>query len=174
MPTTVSLPLLDRVQIASPCTARWDDMTGDDRTRHCAECRLNVHNISAMTRDEAERFLQQAGAGRVCVRLYRRPDGTILTQDCPVGVARLRAAARKALVRVAALIGLVSASGIAAAATSNTSWGSRVRLRAIRPFSIVCDWVAPQAAPPPMVGKCIMGDVAPIRPAPTPPSKGPR
>ena len=78
--------LLDVIQIASPCHVSWDEMTGDDRIRHCAHCKLHVYNLAAMTANEAEDLLQaQHANGRVCVRLYRRPDGTILTQDCPVG-----------------------------------------------------------------------------------------
>ena len=173
MPDTIHLPLLDRIDIATPCHARWDDMTGDERTRHCADCNLKVHNISALSRDDAEAFLRASiGGERLCVRLYRRADGTIITQDCPVGLAKVRAAARRALVRAAALIGLVGATGVAAAATSTMPFGERLRLRALRPFSIVCDWVAPQAAPvvPPMMGKISMGAVAPLPPPPTPPA----
>src|SRR5690348_11198318 len=48
------LPLLDRIQIASPCEASWDAMNGDDRVRFCGLCEKNVYNLSAMTRDEAE------------------------------------------------------------------------------------------------------------------------
>ena len=32
---TQSLNLLDRVRIASPCSASWSDMAGDDRVRFC-------------------------------------------------------------------------------------------------------------------------------------------
>jgi hypothetical protein len=77
---------LDDVRIATPCPASWADMSGDDRKRQCAECRLNVYNLSAMTRAEATAFLEQS-EGRVCVRFYRRIDGTVLTSDCPVGLA---------------------------------------------------------------------------------------
>jgi hypothetical protein len=147
--TTISLPLLDRVDVASPCHARWEDMTGDERIRHCAECNLKVHNISALSRDDAEALLRASAGDRLCIRLFRRTDGTILTQDCPTGVAALRAKARRALVRVAALLGLIGAAGVAAASTSRSTWGDRVRLRALRPFSVVCEWIAPTAAPPP-------------------------
>src|SRR4051812_47184360 len=41
-----SLPLLDRITIASPCTASWDDMAGDDRVRFCASCQKDVYNLS--------------------------------------------------------------------------------------------------------------------------------
>ena len=30
------LPLLARIRVATPCTADWNAMTGDDRVRHCA------------------------------------------------------------------------------------------------------------------------------------------
>lgn len=146
-------------------------MSGDDRVRHCAECHLNVHNISSLSRDDAESLLQASVGKRLCIRLYRRADGTILTQDCPVGLARIRATARRTVMRVAALLGLIGAAGIAAAATSQSSWGDRMRLRALRPFSIVCDWIAPQAASaPPMMGKISMGAIAVPPPPPTPPT----
>ena len=75
---------LDDVRIASPCRSDWDSMYGDDRRRFCAECKLNVYNLSGMTRDEAEQLVLNS-EGRLCVRFFRRKDGTILTQDCPVG-----------------------------------------------------------------------------------------
>src|SRR6185369_12364832 len=79
---------LDTVRIASPCSADWDAMQGDDRVRFCGECRKNVYNLSALTRQAAEELLvREAGA---CVQIYRRGDGTVLTTDCPVGRLRLR------------------------------------------------------------------------------------
>jgi hypothetical protein len=76
---------LDRARVASPCPANWENMTGDDRVRFCQECQLQVYNISEMTRGQAEALIAQA-EGRICARLYRRADGTILTKDCPVGL----------------------------------------------------------------------------------------
>lgn len=75
---------LDNLRVASPCPANWDVMYGNERKRFCASCKLNVYNLSAMTKADAERFLINS-EGRVCVRYYRRADGTILTQNCPVG-----------------------------------------------------------------------------------------
>lgn len=80
---------LDKIRIASPCGANWNEMLGDDRKRHCAECRLNVYNLSDMTRPEAESFLINS-EGRICLRVYRRADGTVITRDCPVGFAKLK------------------------------------------------------------------------------------
>jgi hypothetical protein len=84
-----ALPLLDSVTIASPCTASWDEMIGDDRARFCTHCQKDVFNLSALPREEAETFLRER-TSEVCVRLYKRADGTVLTSDCPVGVKRKR------------------------------------------------------------------------------------
>ena len=107
-----TLPLLDTVQIASPCTASWDEMIGDDRARFCTHCQKDVFNLSAMPKDEAESFIQTRTA-EVCVRLYKRTDGMVLTSDCPVGVKRKRR--RKAM--VAAVGGGLLAAGAFLAAS---------------------------------------------------------
>jgi hypothetical protein len=83
------LPVLDDLRIAAPCSADWSSMLGDERVRFCGQCEKNVYNLSALTRAEAEALLV-AGEGKLCVRYYRRTDGTILTTDCPVGVKRRR------------------------------------------------------------------------------------
>jgi len=58
-------------------------MTGSEQVRHCAHCQQQVYNISAMGREAAEEFLQTSQDGRrLCVRFYRRPDGTVITRDC--------------------------------------------------------------------------------------------
>ncbi|HEX5050174.1 MAG TPA: hypothetical protein VFZ65_00250 [Planctomycetota bacterium] len=96
----MSNELLDGISIASPCSADWNRMQGDERRRFCASCKLHVHDLSGMTAAEATALLQQAGGGRVCVRFFRRADGTVLTRDCPVG---LRQKLRRAWARAAAL-----------------------------------------------------------------------
>lgn len=80
---------LNNIKIASPCSQDWDSMVGGDRRRYCGECRMNVYNLSGMTRSEAEDLLLNA-EGRLCVRYYRRADGTVLTKDCPVGWANVK------------------------------------------------------------------------------------
>jgi hypothetical protein len=73
---------LQNVRIASPCSANWEQMMGDDRVRFCAGCQMNVYNLSEMTRREAERLVASR-EGRLCVRYYQRADGTVLTRNCP-------------------------------------------------------------------------------------------
>ena len=50
---------------------------------------MNVYNLSGMSRTEAENLLMNS-EGRLCVRFYQRADGSVITQDCPVGWARLK------------------------------------------------------------------------------------
>lgn len=83
------LPVLPNIRVASPCTADWNQMTGDDRVRHCGTCDKDVFNLSAMTREEAEALVLEK-AGELCARYYQRKDGTILLADCTVGVAQKR------------------------------------------------------------------------------------
>lgn len=101
-----ALPLLDRIAIAAPCSARWSDMKGDDKVRFCGSCEKNVYDLSAMTRDEAEEKLQALESP--CVRFWRRTDGRVMTQDCPVGVRRKR-------MRLAAAIAVGSGLSMAVA-----------------------------------------------------------
>src|SRR5262245_22794664 len=88
---------LNDLRIASPCPALWAAMRGDSRVRFCDSCSKHVYDLSGLTAVEARSLVEEA-EGRVCVRLYRRRDGTVLTADCPVG---LRYAVRRRLLRLA-------------------------------------------------------------------------
>ena len=81
-------PLLAQVRVASPCSAKWEKMFGNEQVRHCTDCRKNVYNLTAMSRDDAEALLAANSNGEMCIRFYERADGTIMTADCPVGVER--------------------------------------------------------------------------------------
>jgi hypothetical protein len=94
---------LDVLHVASPCPVSWDAMPGDGRVRFCPQCRQHVYNLSAMNRAEAETLLAER-EGRVCVRFYRRADGTVLTSDCPVGLWAVR---RRLAVLAGAVAGLL-------------------------------------------------------------------
>ncbi|HEY6233422.1 MAG TPA: carboxypeptidase-like regulatory domain-containing protein [Pyrinomonadaceae bacterium] len=101
-------PNIDRLRIATPCPISWEQMRGSDQVRFCDHCRLNVYNISALSKLEAQTLITST-EGRICARLYRRADGTILTKDCPVGLRALRLRVSK---RVAATFAaIVSVAG---------------------------------------------------------------
>lgn len=91
--------ILDNLRVASPCPKLWSDMelTPEQSVRFCGDCKKNVYDVSKMSKAQAELVLQQAcaqqleGSGRsLCMQLYRRADGTIITDDCPVGLKRIR------------------------------------------------------------------------------------
>jgi hypothetical protein len=77
------LPVLEALRVSSPCRADWTRMAGDDRVRHCDDCKQYVYNLSAMTQAEALELIESLERAP-CVRYYERPDGTILFRDCAV------------------------------------------------------------------------------------------
>lgn len=101
--------LLRNVRVAAPCHESWDAMAGSDQVRSCERCQHKVYNLSELTEAEAEALLQSA-EGRLCMRFYRRADGTIMTKDCPVG-----STARRARRITQATAGVAAAVGTAAA-----------------------------------------------------------
>lgn len=115
---------LGRVRVAAPCEEDWGEMRGDERVRFCARCSLNVYNLSAMTRREAERLVVER-EGRLCVRFYRRKDGTILTRNCPTGLAKLkRRVSRAASATAAAAISFIAGVGVAPATKQSESYAA--------------------------------------------------
>jgi hypothetical protein len=73
-------------------------MKGDDRVRSCAACSRPVYNVAELTRREVcDLLARHEGKAAPCLRLYKRPDGTVVTRDC---FARLRAAARFTWLRI--------------------------------------------------------------------------
>jgi len=150
------LPMLDDIRVASPCHERWDAMTGDEQSRFCGSCKKNVYNLSAMTREAAE-ALVRSKEGHLCVRYFRRTDGTILTADCPVGVRRKR-------VQLVAAAGAVTALVAGAVGLAFAQMGSPVP-------TIATPTVAPRVAPPvtsahvpleEIQGQMVQGDMAPM------------
>lgn len=114
-PPQRSLPLLQRVYIASPCAVPWESMSGDERARVCASCDKTVYDVSQMTTAEAEALLRSKGTD-ACLRIFRRFDGTVLTADCPVGVAKKKRARRRN-----AVAGLLAATAAATTALAITA-----------------------------------------------------
>jgi Carboxypeptidase regulatory-like domain len=101
---------LNTLRVASPCSVGWDTMTGDERTRHCDACRLNVYNVAELTTAEVKDLVLKS-EGSICMRMYRRVDGTILTRDCPAGLRLVRRrAVRFAGATLATVLGLFSIS----------------------------------------------------------------
>lgn len=115
--------LLARVFIASPCSASWDAMDGTDRVRNCGDCSRKVFNLSDMSSSEAEEFLKANGTSQ-CLTFYRRKDGTIMTDDCPVGLRKIRNAARRVQQIAALFMGAWFSAVAATAQTHETNASS--------------------------------------------------
>ncbi len=94
---------LESLSIKSPCRVGFDKMEGDDRVRFCGDCKLNVYNLSGMTRMEAEELVATR-EGRLCVTFIRRFDGTIITKDCQTIVGRVKDSFRFVATFIAAIM----------------------------------------------------------------------
>jgi len=166
---------LDNVRVAAPCPANWESMYGNERVRFCGECQLNVYNLSEMSRAEAEQLISQA-EGRLCVRYYKRKDGSIISQNCPVGLRTLK----RRVSRIATAISSVLLSFLAGAGIDlirhRTTMGDmvttgamipkeRLRLETVGPPILL-----PPATPPP-VDELVLGKMVSIRPIKTKPRR---
>jgi hypothetical protein len=122
-------------ELANPCAASWADMKGDERVRHCGQCRKNVYNFAELTRDEIDALIVEH-EGSLCARFFLRADGTIKTKDCsrdlrlrPRGlVVALGAAAVAAGAVIAAGGALVEAHHVAPSVVYDPSMGETVFL----------------------------------------------
>ena len=137
---------LEELQIAKPCRADWDKMTGDERARFCGSCHKNVYDLSQMTREAAQQLIAEK-EGNVCVRLHRRPDGTVITSDCPVGIA---ATPRPLWWGAFALVALIG-SGLAGCASNAETMGDIAPVAAVGSQTVEKQPVAPvHVETPPM------------------------
>jgi hypothetical protein len=156
---------LEHIRIASPCHAAWDAMEGDDRVRFCGSCQKNVYNLSSMSRAEAEALVTDT-EGRICVRFYRRADGTVLTNDCPVGQRKRR---RRLAVLAVGASALAAAGGAFAMSARPAPPHHDLRMGAVAAM--------PPPHDPPMQGQIVMpvmGEPAPVLdPPPAPETPAP-
>ena len=144
---------LDILTVASPCEEDWEGMSERGLgTRHCGMCMQNVYDLSAMTRAEAETLAFES-TGKVCIRFYRRADGTVVTSDCaPIRHRALRRMAGAPLRAGGRLVGaclaLLAVLGVSRAAGFD-----------------VMDWVRSTSIgkaclPHDTMGEAMMGDMA--------------
>jgi hypothetical protein len=162
MQASTQIIALDSIEVANPCRADWSRMKGDERTRFCSTCAKNVYNLSGMSRTQAE-SLVRAKEGELCVRFYRRADGTVITDDCPVGLR----AVRRPLKWMTTTLAIVAAPLLTFAAVMT---GGRInaaqvmsQLRQSQPVNTIFDWLQPES---PLATIKIAGGMAPPAPQP--------
>jgi hypothetical protein len=152
------IPLLARIRVATPCTADWSQMTGDERVRHCAHCKKNVFNLSDMTREQAERLIIEKN-GDLCARYFQRKDGTILLADCSVGIRQKR----KTNVLAASAAMLLAGTGGVAGYLKLSHHEPMAKLEPVvdnQPMGLVTVEPIPPPSEPPPETREVMGDVA--------------
>lgn len=142
------LPVLPNIRVATPCSADWNAMIGDERVRACGACNKHVYNLSDMTRDEAEALILEK-EGRLCVRYFQRKDGTILLKDCTVGIAQKR----KRRLFAAGAAAVLAGGGFAAYRLTRPEPEKQIEPLmgevAIDPIPVPEQVAIPQEAPPP-------------------------
>ncbi len=118
---------LENLMIAAPCDVEWKDMVGNNQLRRCNACQLNVYNVKSLTSKELEELFQsdQARNGQLCMQLYRRADGTIITADCPRGLKKIRAFSGRLWRMVAAAIAVIVGSSPALADDNDKSTAAK-------------------------------------------------
>ena len=136
------ISLLDSIQIATPCSASWSAMKGDDRVRFCAQCSLHVYNVAAMSQEEAEKLIVETEY-RLCSKIYRRYDGTIIASNCPVA---LRAKRRSLVFGLLWLVFLAMAAVVSVVANTNRP-NIFYAVRNKEPFWRVGHWYSPPSPP---------------------------
>lgn len=101
---------INKLRVASPCSVGWENMSGGESKRFCDLCSLNVYNVSEMSTAEVQSLITKS-EGRICMRLYKRADGTVITKNCPVGLrAYQKRVARFAGAALATILGVFSVS----------------------------------------------------------------
>ena len=124
---------LNNLKVASPCSVDWNAMYGDNRKRFCGDCKLNVYNLSGMTRTEAENLIINT-EGRLCVKFYTRKDGSVITQDCPVGWAKVKQRTQIFVTAVASLLfTFLGAIGLVAALNKSKTLSAYIPIPFVTP-----------------------------------------
>jgi hypothetical protein len=71
---------LEQLHIPKPCDEPWEEMSGGDTARFCDKCQHDVHDLSAMTRREAEALLAREGSA-LCVRYVMRGEELVFAPE---------------------------------------------------------------------------------------------
>ena len=133
---------LNNITIPAPCTADWDSMIGNDQVRFCEHCTLEVHNLSLLTRNQAQRLVARS-KGRLCIRYHHDSTGRPIT--LPVRQKLRRIGRRVSRLAAGAFTATLSVTSAVAQDSANSQSGN---------------WIPPNATQPQVrwaVGSSIVG-----------------
>lgn len=145
-------PLRMRLRLVRGCDMRWENMVGDARVRHCGACDREVYDLTAMSADEVEAFVEARQHDLPCVQLHARPDGRY--QDGPCAPAERRHLTRAALAAAGlGLSGLLSVLASESRAEVPIARRPRADDIATHPFVEPIPEPCPWPAPEPTLGR---------------------
>jgi hypothetical protein len=96
-----------RVSFPKPCSEQWDAMRSEGCDRFCDRCEKTIHDLSQLTLEEAEELARSRDD--FCVRVLVGPGGVVQLKRSD---AR---SARRMVATIGASVGILAASGQAAA-----------------------------------------------------------
>lgn len=123
---------LNNLIIPSPCTADWNSMIGNDQVRFCEHCSLHVHNLSLLTRNQAERLVARAN-GRLCVRYDQDASGRPIT--LPIGQKLHRIGRRVSRIAAGAFTATLSVTSAVAQGSTSLQSGNPNKISATQTSS---------------------------------------
>jgi hypothetical protein len=135
---------LNNITIPAPCTADWDSMIGNDQVRFCEHCSLDVHNLSLLTRNQAQQLVTRS-KGRLCIRYHHDSTGRQIT--LPVAQKLHRIGRRVSRIAAGAFTATLSVTSAVAQNSANSQSGN---------------WIPPNATQPQArwtVGSSIVGTI---------------
>ncbi len=156
---------LEVLEIAEPCPADWNamSMVDGDRVRHCRHCAKNVYNISEMSREAAEELVASRcanatdGHESICVRMYKRADGTVTTADCK---GRWRTSITKWARRWSAPVGAALSIVLAMLGCDERTSSIAVMGDVIAPPQVMTGIVAPTTRPATTEPEMLQGEIS--------------
>lgn len=97
----------DALPISEPCHADWNAMKRGDKSRFCGECKKSVHDVSKLSRAQADALFSAPATEGLCVRYLYDELGHVVFADTfrdrPVPAAALLRKTAKAIAASALL-----------------------------------------------------------------------
>ena len=100
-----------QLEVKTPCSANWNQMSGNDKVRFCEHCQLTVNDLTSLTPKRIRRLIAKL-QGRLCVRYHRGSDGKPLISQAPMKLHQIsRRVSRVAAGVFTATLSLGNATG---------------------------------------------------------------
>jgi hypothetical protein len=75
VPKPMKPDIFSRVDASPTCKLSWDHIEPNQRQWFCSHCQHHVHNLSAMTKGEARRFMRSPSTNCRCISFLQDDEG---------------------------------------------------------------------------------------------------